>query len=431
MDDLPNDIIHLIFNNIKLITDKRLFSQACKTIYSITKQLMIDCENNFVVEFFDKINNYSVEKFTLELCHDKYFNLIPKSYLYPNNTIIVSALAAYGNVDLLQIAINNGCELVEYKQKGCTDKVVEYYITEILDTCALAAHNGHQNVMEFCLNNGCKLNWLTCLMAAKNGQLAVIKMLIENNCEIHEYVPRVVAFHGHCDILQCLIDAGCKIDCYTCNWAAKNGKINILKLLVENGCKIFKSTSQSAALYGQIDTLEWLQQNNCKFSANICIYATGHLNVLIWLKQNGYNLTSTLFSGVVRDGNLEILNWLFENGYEPDMDDILDDIINFPAHIHAIECLENHGYKCDRSLICARAARIETTHVLDWLVEHYGECDKNTICVNAAFNGSLNVLDWLTDNNYIWDINSINIIMNSNNTDSINYIQEILRRTQF
>jgi hypothetical protein len=31
-------------------------------------------------------NNYCTEKFTLELCHDKYFDMIPKSYINPKNT---------------------------------------------------------------------------------------------------------------------------------------------------------------------------------------------------------------------------------------------------------------------------------------------------------------------------------------------------------
>ena len=88
MNNVPNDLIPIIFNYIPKISDKRLFTQSNKRINNITKSLMIQFENNFIVEYFNQYDYYCVEKFTLELCHDGYFHLIPETYLYPNNTII-------------------------------------------------------------------------------------------------------------------------------------------------------------------------------------------------------------------------------------------------------------------------------------------------------------------------------------------------------
>ncbi len=189
MDNIPNDIIPIIFNFIKLITDKRQFLRTCKQINNITKKLMIECENKFKIDNFKKRNKYCVEKFTLELCHDKYFNLIPETYLTPNNKIIVSTLATFGNLQLLQIAMKNGCKLYVqwvsnnfYRYITDIPKITDF--ATITDTCALAAHNGHKHIIEFCINNGGKVNRLSYLMAIENKHLELanwILKILENN----------------------------------------------------------------------------------------------------------------------------------------------------------------------------------------------------------------------------------------------------------
>ena len=198
MDNIPNDLIPYIFFNIPKISDKRLFLRTCKRINYITKQLMIQTENNFIIEYFGKISKYSVEKFTLELCNDSYFHLIPETYLYPNNKIIVQALATYGNVELLQKAFNNGCVLDDSQIIHDSIYVEKYSISSIKNTCALAAQNGHLNVIKFCLKNGCNLNWLSGLTAAKNGHIDILEWLKNNYCEIkNRLISSIASYNGH------------------------------------------------------------------------------------------------------------------------------------------------------------------------------------------------------------------------------------------
>ncbi len=394
MDNIPNDLIPIIFDNIKLITDKRQFLKTCKTIYQITKHLMIQCQNNFKVEYFKEINDYSMEKFTLELCHDKYFNLIPLTYLNPNNTIIVSALATFGNVELLQIAVNNGCQLIESNVIDEYLHACEYSISKLVDTCALAAQNGHQNVIEFCLDNGCKLNWLSCLMAAKNGHLELLKWLHLNKCEFNINVSGIAAYYGHYDVVKWLIDNDCKVNQLTCASAAQNGHINILKLLTQHGCRLTKWVSKSAAFNGHLDTLKWLKENNCSFGNEICQYAAKNLNMLIWLTQNGYKLNCMTFTNAAEFGDLKIMSWLLENGCEWDAWDVYE-TTKYSGHIHIIEWLEEHDFKCNR----------------------------NSICIHAAHKGYLHVLEWLKKNNYDWNEYNIRNIFRTKNTNSINWVK--------
>ncbi len=115
METLPDELILLIFDCILLITDKRQFLKTCTKYNKLTKESIKNFENNYKIKNFDKINGYCVEKFTLELCHDLYFDRIPNSYIVRNNIIIVDCLAEFLHSPqinkFLELAKNNDCVL--------------------------------------------------------------------------------------------------------------------------------------------------------------------------------------------------------------------------------------------------------------------------------------------------------------------------------
>ncbi len=135
MDVIPNDIILIIFDNIKLITDKRQFLRTCSRYNKITKRTIQTFEDNYSINGFNKINNYCVEKFTLELCHDLYFDMIPNSYVNPDNNILVRALVKFNCIKMLEMAKNNGCDLKDVGSFG------SYYIN--LDAIKWGIDNGY------------------------------------------------------------------------------------------------------------------------------------------------------------------------------------------------------------------------------------------------------------------------------------------------
>jgi hypothetical protein len=51
---------------------------------------------------------------------------------------------------------------------------------------------------------------------------------------------------------------------------------------------------------------------NCEL-AN-CFSHNGHLEVLKWLRENGYEWDSEICSGAAKNGHLEVLKWLRKNG---------------------------------------------------------------------------------------------------------------------
>ncbi len=167
MNILPNEITLTIFDNIKLITDKRQFLRTCINYNNMTKRLMQIFEENYSVKHFGKITEYCVEKFTLELCHDSYFDMIPMSYITKNNTIIVKAASTFNCVKLLEMAKLNNC-----------DFSVIY--------CS-AAVNGNVDIIKWAVKNGYKWDTWTCTFAATCGQPEIIKWANKNGFDNQDY----------------------------------------------------------------------------------------------------------------------------------------------------------------------------------------------------------------------------------------------------
>ncbi len=180
METLPNELILLIFNNILKITDKRQFLKTCTLYNKSTKKLMCEFESNYKVPDFSHESNYiGVEKFTLELCHDGYFNLIPDHYINYNNKNLIMYLSYYNNLKLLQLAKEKGCKISNaipyryYKMLGEHDFGNDGF------TCEFVAKNGNLSILKFLIDNGCKYNYNTLIHATKNGHLDVLKYLFE------------------------------------------------------------------------------------------------------------------------------------------------------------------------------------------------------------------------------------------------------------
>ncbi len=172
MDTLPNELILVIFDYIVKITDKRQFLRTCKKYNFITRLPMYNFEQKYKVFDFDRIINYSVEKFTLELCHDSYFDMIPMTYITEDNTILVEALAAFNCISLLEIAKDNNCELYP--------------------ACVGAAKYGHLNIIKWARQYDCEWDFFTCayadestrIFAARGGHLDVVNWVKEKEAKI-------------------------------------------------------------------------------------------------------------------------------------------------------------------------------------------------------------------------------------------------------
>ncbi len=269
MDTLPNEIILLVFENILLITDKRQFLKSCKKYNLITKHNFSQYEGHYVVKEFSKINDYCVEKFTLELCHDLYFDRMPSCYINPKNDVLIESLSYFNCIKLLDVAKSNNCHLGNVSR--------------------WAALNGHLDVLEWASNNNCKFDAITCSNAAKNGHLECLKSLRSIDCEWSYLTCARAAGNGHLDVLQWAHENGCDWNILTTVYAARDGQLKCLKYAHENGCEWNAWTCINAAHSGHFDCLKYARENGCDWNNLVRLNAKirGHDEILNWAIENG------------------------------------------------------------------------------------------------------------------------------------------------
>ncbi len=257
---LPNELILTIFNFIEKITDKRQFLKTCKLYNNLTKKSIKDAENTFIKNYCNNGDDFAsiyynlyiehyynkdpIKKFTVELCYDSYFDMIPKIYYNKTNSQLMTLLVRYGKLDLLKIAVNNGCLL------GST-------------TCAIAAYNGHLDILKWAYNNLGPWNKSICAYAAENNQLHIIVWARENGCVWNEDTCALAALGGHLDILKWVRANGCEWNGKTTTNAAQNGHLNVLKWAIENGCEWGTRTCLYAKRHGHLELLKWARENGC------------------------------------------------------------------------------------------------------------------------------------------------------------------------
>ncbi len=155
---LSDEIILEIFYRISKITDKRQFLKTCKLYNNLTKVSMDNYSDNYNVPQFNYYKKNTIERFTIELCHDSYFNLIPKHYINDSNGVIVKCLSYYNNILLLEEAKINGCDL---------SPVIVF-----------GAYGGHKIIIKWGYLNGCGHDAWACAYAAKGGHLNILELLL-------------------------------------------------------------------------------------------------------------------------------------------------------------------------------------------------------------------------------------------------------------
>ncbi len=269
MDTLPQELILHIFDFITLITDKRQFLKTCVSYNKLTKHPMQTFEKKYYVKRLYKTKKNNVEKFTKELCRDRYFDMIPMSYINPNNKVIVKMLVKFNCLPKLMEAKNNGCDL--------------QYI------CYHTGTYGHIEILKWARENG--YEWGDC---ARNA-----------------------GSYGHLETLKWARENGCDWDSGVCTFAAKHGHLDILIWARENGCDWDSDVCRYAAEYGHLDILIWARENGCEWTSYVCLVAAiqGYLEILKWAMGNGCDWTIYAYNRAKQIGNLDIVKWIEDNGF--------------------------------------------------------------------------------------------------------------------
>ncbi len=102
-------------------------------------------------------------------------------------------------------------------------------------TIRAAAHHGNLEMVKYCVENECPIEWSACAYAADGGHLECLKYLRE--------------------------EVKAPWDFLTSAWAAESGHLHILEYLVERKYDQYSEYAcELAAKYGQLDCLKYLRE---------------------------------------------------------------------------------------------------------------------------------------------------------------------------
>lgn len=155
------------------------------------------------------------------------------------------------------------------------------------------------------------------------------------------------------------------------NRVAELGHLNVLKWLKKQGYSWDDQTYESAALGGNMEVLRWLKDEECSWNCWSPARAAkgGHIEVLRWLRDNNCPFDGWACDSALKYGNFEVLKWLREHKY-------------------------SWGYKASESVVSS--LNFEMTK---WAIENGCPVDDNTCSIAACYD-NLVALRWLREQGY-------------------------------
>lgn len=413
--DIYHDIINNIFAHLPL-PDIRSFIQCNKSfnkisiaayevefmkIISNSKILTGGIENLFNGEIFtDSLEILDqAEKYTLEFVFYGYANRIPERYICMDNRILFS----YNKI-LYYCARQNYLEMCKILLKTNKYHASYFWIG--------AAAGGHLDLLKWINENNITRNDLAISKAAGSGNLDTVKWFYENNWEFDRDVVVSSAKHGHMHILN-WIDQNQIFDDYDKNdqwmfaYAAKKYNPQILEWLLEKKYVLTSKACWYAARAGQLKSLQWLVKNGCKHTNGwICAYAAlnGHFDIVKWAYHNGCKMTEKACFYAAQGGHFDILKWLRKK--KCPWDKYTCDCAAEHNRFEILKWAYENGCEMD---ICTlyHAAKCGNLEMVKWIVEKIGCAEKNNCAdtdnyewtdrtyIFAAGSGNIEIFEWL------------------------------------
>jgi hypothetical protein len=377
MNILLPELFNIICDNILCITDIRNLSRVCINYDKVCKKRVNELENFYKKKYDGLLFTVylikpCVEKYTVEIILDNYYNLLSEIYYNKNNKVICNMLAFVGNLELLKIAYSKLCP-----------------ITSTIFNCA--AYNGHVDVLEWITANTKLIpdEGSVSLNSGAGGHINVLEWMQKLNHDIH-ITPVVfnAARNGHLHIFQWLKSNNIIINVDFAEDAAQRGHLHILKWAHENKYITDNNFCIIAADYGHVNILKWAFDN--KLDIDIydyeCIVENGHTNVLQWLFDNNFNIDKNIYRMAIKSGKINVLQWIHEHEFtltNNDLSVLNDDILSSKPPILQLAILY------DQPL------------VIQWSMKGNYELD-NLTYEYLIEKKKVNILGWLITKNLIY-----------------------------
>ena len=345
-----------------------------------------------------------------------------------------------GHFEIFEYILDNGCELNEACLKfSCQDKDIRFL------TYLLKPNKFRQRFYDFSITIGSKDNSITekskyythLKFAAESGILDNIKLLRKRNFDWNIDFMQELAYNGYIECIKYAHENGCPWDVYTCEVAARNGKLECLKYLHENGCPWNHHTTTSAGNNGNLDCLKYAYENGCLVSQNLLLNSLYNKNLEIfkYAYENDFpplgadddsDIMEIMREYVIRifsSGKYNFVKYMIENNFP--YDEYFLWIICYKAKSdNNQEFLDYVFPLCNRSIEMVReACRFGNLQQLNFLIENGCEMDESC-CEEAASEGRLDFLEYLHENGCPWDKTTCLAAVENDNEECLKYAHE-------
>ena len=241
--------------------------------------------------------------------------------------------------------------------------------------------------------------------AAKGGQMDIILWfkslgLFFLNCECHKDNNEL---HTHHELTY---------------YAAMGGQKDFLLQLLNNKLSLVDNNEffkydacKGAALGGHLDLLKWLRQEGFPWDHSTCYAAaeSGNLELFNWVVENKCMWHKYTSNAAALGGNIEIFKYAYKRKindpyYEDDYDLSYNGLIkNGDCNLEMTIWLHENGYLFDglSELSTCTAAANGDLELLKWILIHGGKLKGNE-CEFAVHKGQLETLKWLITQKCVW-----------------------------
>ena len=165
-------------------------------------------------------------------------------------------------------------------------------------------------MIEWAVGKGCELCVSACVGAATNGHLPTLKRLRELGAPWNGIVCDAAARNGHLHVLEWAHANGCRVDGLTASEAARGGHIHVLQWLYDHHFLIPREVLSTCG--DCIAVLEWGKTMfELSEYSDACMNAIelGHVQVLDWLKSQGFNFGTMHTDAASKSADARIVQW--------------------------------------------------------------------------------------------------------------------------
>jgi Ankyrin repeats (3 copies) len=144
-------------------------------------------------------------------------------------------------------------------------------------------------------------------------------LLAQHKWKLPADVAAFAAEAGSVGMLKLLKQHGAAFTAETSTRAVKPGRLYVLRYLHSQGCRTNSDTADAAAHCGALGVVKFLHSIQPDFNHEQALRSascTGHIEIVIWLVEQGWQPSGFVLHGAAIYGHIDVCKYLMEHGCE-------------------------------------------------------------------------------------------------------------------